>query len=133
MKFTEADIKDKALLEELITVEATRIFESPRANKGRTLDQVKQAVRQGKIAELYMVESGNYDFADIKWHDLKHKETGDYVEVKAYNVRNGFNAPFVQKDLQRYRTESWCKAKWYMLFSCHEGVYEFLGTKHIKG
>lgn len=132
MKFTEADIKDKDLLERLIKEEATRIFESPRANRDRTYEQVANSVRQGKIAELFLVESGVYDFADIKWHDLKNKD-GEYVEVKAYNVHNGFEAPFVKKDLERYRSQDWCKAKWYMLFSCHEGNYEFLGTKHIKG
>lgn len=132
MKFTVKDIKDTELLEQLVTEEASRIFSSPKANHGRTLDQIKNAVRQGKIAELYMVESGVYDFADLKWHDLKNKETGDYVEVKAYNVHTGFNAPFVKRDLERYRKESWCKAKWYMLFSCHEGVYELIGTEQLK-
>ena len=131
MKFTEADIKDKDLLEKLISEEAIRIFESPKANRGRSYEEVASSVRQGKVAELYLVESGEYEFADIKWHDVKNSE-GEYVEVKAYRVHNGFDAPFVKRDLERYRTEHWCKAKWYMLFSCHNGTYELLGNRKIK-
>jgi hypothetical protein len=130
MKFTEDDIKDKIRLEKLIHQEAKRIHESPAANRGRSYENVVASVRQGKVAELFLVESGNYDFANIRWHDLIDKN-GDYVEVKAYKVNN-WDAPYVKRDLERYRTEDWCKAKWYMLFSYDNGTYEYLGNQKIK-
>jgi|694.fasta_scaffold16082_12 hypothetical protein len=130
MKFTENDIRDKELLAKLIEEEAQRIFESPKANRGRTLEQITESVKQSKVAELYLVETGEYDFADIKWHDLRN-HSGEYVEVKAYNVRD-WEAPFVKKDLEKYRTQDWCKSTWYMLFSYDDGTYEYLGTQKIK-
>ena len=75
-----------------------------------------------------MVEREGYSFADIHLHDLK--AGNEYFEVKAYNVYN-WNAPFVKMDLERYKNASWCKAKWYMLFSCKEGVYNLIGIKEI--
>ena len=130
MKFTKRDIKDQVTLERLIKEEATRIYESDSARRDRSYEQIYQAVSQGKVAEMYMAETDDYDFADLRWHDLKNK-SGEYVEVKAYNV-NSFDAPFVKRDLERYKNATWCKAKWYMLFSCKNGEYELLGTKQIK-
>jgi len=131
MRFTKKDIKDQVLLEQLITQEASRIFKSDAARHDRTYDQVYAACSQGKVAELFMVESGEYEFADLKWHDLKRKDNGELYELKTYNVQD-WSAPWITKDLERYKNANWCKAKWYMLFSCHEGIYELLGTRQIK-
>jgi hypothetical protein len=128
--FTQDDIKDKELLEKLIQEETKRIFESDKARHGRNEDQITASVKQGKIAELYLVQSGRFKFADIKWHDLVNS-AGEYVEVKAYDV-NDWNAPSVIRDLQRYRTEKWCKAKYYYLFQCRGGTYKFLAILRIK-
>lgn len=128
--FTQDDIKNKELLESLIQEETNRIFESDKARKGRSHDQVYASVKQGKVAELYLVETGKFEFADLKWHDLKNKQ-GEYCEVKAYDV-NDWTAPSVIRDLQRYRTESWNKSTWYYLFQYRNGTYKLLAVLRIK-
>ena len=128
--FTQDDIRDKDLLESLIREESDRIFESDSARKNRTYDQIYANVKQGKVAELYLKETGKFEFADIKWHDLKNAN-GEYCEVKAYDV-NDWNAPSVVRDLQRYRTESWCKSTWYYLFQFRNGTYKLLAVLRIK-
>lgn len=130
MKFTIEDIKDKNRLEKMIEKEAKAIHSSEVSRHGRNLDDIKFSVRQGKIAELYLIENHGYKEADIKWHDLKDND-GNYTEVKAYDVWSK-DAPFVQRDLQRYRNEKWCKSKWYMLFKVKDGQYELLDKIQIK-
>ena len=131
MKFTIDDIKDRALLKELIEKEALRIFQSSAANRGRTYEEIEKTVTQGKVAELFLVESGDYEFSNIKWHDLIDKN-GDLIEVKAYSIHNGFDAKFVKEDIKKYKTSSWSKAKWYILFSCNDSQYELVGKKCIR-
>lgn len=128
--FTQDDIKDKEKLEELIQFEAKRIYESSSARHDRSWDRIYASVKQGKIAELYLVETGRFEFADLKWHDLKNQQ-GEYCEVKAYDV-NDWTAPSVIRDLQRYRTETWCKSTWYYLFQYREGTYKLLAVLRIK-
>jgi hypothetical protein len=128
--FTQDDIVDKELLEKLIEEETDRIYESVSARHGRDRDQISASVKQGKIAELFLVQSGKYKFADIKWHDVM-TTNGEYVEVKAYDV-NDWEAPSVKRDLARYRTEKWCKATWYYLFQCRAGEYKLLAILRIK-
>ena len=131
MKFTIDDIKDKERLDKMVEKEANAIYSSPVARKGRTMEDVKFAVKQGKVAELYLIENMGYQEADIKFHDLKDPNTGEYYEVKSYSVSNR-NAPFVEKDLKRLKNESWCKSKWYLLFNFYCGQYEFIEKIQIK-
>lgn len=131
MKFTIEDIKDRERLERMIEKEALQIYNSSQARRGRDLDTVKFCVRQGKIAELYLIENCGYEESDIKWHDLKDSE-GNYVEVKAYNNVSHKDVPFVQKDLKRYRSESWSKSKWYILFNHDYGEYTLVEKIKIK-
>ena len=128
--FTQDDIKDKVLLESLIQEETDRIFNSDKARKGRSIDQVYAMVKQGKVAEVYLKETGRFKFADIKWHDLINNQ-GEYCEVKAYDVNDCTAAPVI-RDLQRYRTESWCKSTWYYLFQYRSGTYKLLAVLRIK-
>ena len=130
MKFTIDDIKDRERLERMVEKEALQINRSEFSRRGRSLDDIKFAVRQGKVAELYLIENHGYIESDIKYHDLKDIN-GDYTEVKAYNVW-GKDAPFVQKDLRRYREEKWSKSKWYMLFKYENGQYELLDKIQIR-
>lgn len=130
MKFTVNDIKDKDRLEKMVEKEANQIYNSCIARRGRDLDTIKFTVRQGKIAELYLIENAGYQEADIKWHDLKD-ENGDYIEVKAYNVLSK-DAPFVQRDIMRYKNGSWNKSKWYMLFKVKNGEYELLEKIRLR-
>jgi hypothetical protein len=134
MTFTIDNIKDKALLEKLTKEEADIIFNSPNANKGRTYDQIYTSVRQGKIAELYLVESGAFEFANLKYHDLKRTKTGEYCEVKAYNINdwNFWKSPFVIRDIERYSKETWNKASWYYLFQCKAAVYYLVAVIRLK-
>lgn len=129
-QFTEHDIKDKERLERMIQVEAYEIHRSQTSRKYRTYNDIEKVVRQGKIAELYMIENYNFREADKKYHDLI-SPNGNYIEVKAYSVYDS-NAPYVQKDLQRYRKENWNISKWYILFSVWDGVYTYLETINIE-
>jgi hypothetical protein len=122
--FTESDIKDKVYLEEQIELEAQRLFSSARARKGRTIEEIRSVVRQGKVAEVWLIENQNYQAAPDIYNDLIDSE-GNFVEVKAYNVYNS-NAPYVQDSLRRIRTGGWNQSKWYMLFQYNEGTYKFL-------
>lgn len=129
VKFTEADIKDKDRLERMIEKEANAIFQSSKGNNGRDLETVKFCVRQGKVAELWLIENRDYDEANKKYHDLVDKD-GNYTEVKAYSVDN-IDMPFIQKDLKKIRTESWNTSRWYIVFKCVYGEYEFLDKIEI--
>ena len=131
MQFTIEDIKDKTRLQRMIDIESNSIFNSPVARNNRSLEDIKHSVTQGKVAELYLIENTRFNEADLKWHDLKDPITGTYIEVKAYDIRN-VEAPSVQNDLKRYRSASWCKSKWYVLFKVHEGKYELLEKILIK-
>lgn len=128
--FTQDDIKDQQLLENLVAEEASRIFASPVSRKDRTYDQVYAMVKQGKTAEVYLKETGRFEFADLKFHDLKN-QLGEYCEVKAYDV-NDWTAPSVTRDLHKYRTEHWCKSTWYYLFQYRNATYKLLAVLRIK-
>jgi hypothetical protein len=123
MQFTESDIKDKKYLEEQIELEAQRLF-SLTSSRGRSLEEIRNRVRQGKIAEVWLIETGKFKPALDIYHDLIDLE-GNRVEVKAYNIYNS-NAPSVQNDLYRIRTGTWNKSKYMMLFQCKERNYKFL-------
>jgi hypothetical protein len=131
VKFTEADIIDKERLERMIEKEALPIFNSATGNKERRdFETVKFCVKQGKIAELWLIENRGYDEANKKYHDLVDKN-GDYTEVKAYDVTS-MNAPYIQKDIKKLKTESWNISRWYIVFKCTHGEYEFLGKVYVK-
>jgi hypothetical protein len=129
VKFTENDIKDKERLENMIAKEATQIFDNPQNRYGRDYDTIKYCVRQGKVAELYLIENFGYQESEIKYHDVV--KNGEHSEVKAYNITSS-TAPCVEKDLRRYRNAAWSKAKWYIIFKCVDGVYELLDIIKIK-
>lgn len=132
IQFSEADIVDKSRLERMIEGEAVRIYNSDEARMGRSLDLIKERVRQGKVAELYMIENFGYEEAGIMWHDLKDPH-GDYVEVKAYSNIWDEHAPQVFKDLKRYRKIQKFKSKWYLLFSVDDkNIYTFISIIRIK-
>ena len=123
-KFTEADIKYRVYLEEQIELEAQRLFKSPQSRRERTIEEIRSRVRQGKIAEVWLIENYEYKQAPDIYHDLIDIE-GNRIEVKAYNVYSS-NAPLVQNDLYRIRTGSWIKCKYYILFKYDNGTYTFL-------
>lgn len=130
--FHPDDIRDKERLEKMIDEEASRIYQSDEARFGRTLNQIRESVRQGKVAELMLIERFGYEEADIMWHDLKDP-SGDYTEVKAYSNVWDEHAPQVTKDLKRYRTISKFKSKWYLLFSVDDrNFYKFVSKIKIK-
>jgi hypothetical protein len=109
----------------MILKEAEDIYGSVSARHGRDLESIKLCVRQGKVAELYLIES------DKKWHDLKDTD-GEYTEVKAYTNAPRVSLPFVEKDLRRIRTEGWNTSKWYILFNVNDGVYELVEKVQIR-
>ena len=130
--FHPDDIKDKERLERMIEEESSRIYRSDEARMGRTLNQIKDSVRQGKVAELMLIEKFGYEEADIMWHDLKDP-SGEYTEVKAYSNIWDEHAPQVSKDLKRYRKIAKFKSKWYLLFSVDDrNFYKFVSKIKIK-
>jgi hypothetical protein len=130
IKFTADDIVDKEKLEKMIQREAEEIFNSENSRKGRDLETIKMSVRQGKVAELYLIENFGYHEAHRKWHDLLNRD-GEYVEVKAYNTTSS-KAPFVEKDLRKIRNEGWNHSSWYILFKFKDGQYEFLEKIRVR-
>lgn len=108
----------------LVKEEALRIFESERARKGRTYEQIEKSVFQGKVAELFLIENHGYLPAERKYHDLKDLE-GNYIEVKAYKNAS-FESPYVKEDLTRIKKGGWNESKYYILFSYKDGVYELV-------
>lgn len=128
IEFTINDIRNRIALEIEIEAEAKRIFESSAANQSRSIDEIKNSVTQGKVAEQFLVETGKFSRSKKSWHDLTDYN-GDLCEVKAYSV-NDENAPSVQRDLERIRNEGWNQSKWYILFKFENGKYSFL--KRIK-
>lgn len=131
IKFTEKDIRDKERLDRMVKKEADSIFRSEVARRGRDYDSIEHSVRQGKIAELYLIENMGYDEADRRWHDLVDADN-EYTEVKAYTRVKTKDVPFVQKDLIRLRTEGWNVSKWYILF-CVEGEnYELIEKIQVR-
>ena len=124
MQFTESDIKDKKFLEEQIESESQDLFSKETTRRGRSIEEIRNRVRQGKIAEVWLTETGKFKLSTDKYHDLVDLE-GNFGEVKAYNIYNS-NAPSVQNDLYRIRTGTWNKSKYMMLFQCKEGNYKFL-------
>jgi hypothetical protein len=130
LTFHVDDIKDKDRLNKMIEEEAIRIHQSDEARNGRSLNQIRESVRQGKVAELYLIENYEYEEAGISWHDLVDPE-GIYTEVKAYKIWDE-NAPQVAKDLKRYRSISKFQSKWYILFSVNENFYKFIAKIKIK-
>jgi hypothetical protein len=131
-EFSEKDIKDKERLNRMVEDEAARIYQSDEARWGRSLEEITAKVRQGKVAELMMIENFDYEEADLMWHDLKSSE-GEYTEVKAYSKIWDEYAPQVSKDLKRYRSMSKFKSKWYILFSVDDrNIYKFIAKIKIK-
>ena len=96
----------------------------------KSLEELKDAVRQGKVAEQWLIENHSFTQAHLKYHDLVNSDR-EYVEVKAYSYGDIFS-PFVTKDLIRYRDANWSKAKWYILFNCVDGVYYYKATRKIR-
>jgi hypothetical protein len=130
MTFTIEDIKDRDHLEFLIREESFRIFNSPKARKGRAFSEILDSVRISKTAEYYLVEQGHYNPAKDIYHDLVDGE-GNFIEVKAYNVYNS-NAPHVKSELERIRESTWNQSKWMILFKYNQGSYTFLEKIFIK-
>jgi hypothetical protein len=123
MKFTKRDIKDQVTLERLIKEEATRIYESDSARHDRSYEQIYQAVSQGKVAEMYMAETDDYDFADLRWHDLKEKKKdGEYIEIKAYS-QYSLSAGLLEKEVERIKKSTWNKSKYLIAFLVKDGEY----------
>jgi hypothetical protein len=128
--FTLADIREVEILEANVAHEAQCIYVNEKLRRGRTLEQVADKVRQGKVAEQWLIENHAFTQARLKFHDLMNADR-EYVEVKAYSYGDIF-MDFVVKDLIKYRDSTWSKAKWYILFNCIDGIYYHKATIKIK-
>jgi hypothetical protein len=130
MRFTIDDIKDKKLLNELVDFEAKGIFENPSTRKGRSYEHVRSSVLQGKVAEVYLIETGNFKKSEKLYHDVVDLK-GREIEVKSYAIESIFS-PIVKKDLEKLALSKWNKSEWYFLFSYNHGVYDFLAKIKIQ-
>lgn len=128
--FTIADIREIELLEANVLHEAQCIYDNEKLRRGRNLEQVASMVRQGKVAEQWLIENHAFTQARLKFHDLLNADR-EYIEVKAYSYGDIFSE-FVTRDLIKYRDSSWSKAKWYILFNCVDGTYYHKATIKIK-
>lgn len=118
--FTIENIKDKDLLNRIVDEETDQIFRRP-GRRGRSYDELRASVLQGKVAELYLVETGKYKFCDLKYHDL-YNQKKQIIEVKAYSSTE-ILPPFVIKDIRKIQSLDWNKSDWYYYFGVFEGVY----------
>lgn len=137
MEFSIQDIQDLDLLDRLIKKEAQEIWENPDNRRGRSIEELETAVKKGKIAELYLVQSGHYKWNKKKYHDvIKVAATGDEeeVEVKAYDVTT-WDCPRVMDDVKRYKTSNlWPLVKWLMVFQVTGDYrYKLLAILRIRG
>jgi hypothetical protein len=130
MKFTIDDIKNKELLCELVEYEAKGIYENPKTRKERSYEHVRSSVLQGKVAEVYLIETGNYKKSERKYHDVVDKN-GREIEVKAYANASVFSSE-VKKDLERLEKANWNQSEWYFLFSYDSGTYELVAKLKIR-
>jgi hypothetical protein len=121
MLFTIEDIRDKDLLKKLVDEESNQIYIKTSSRRNRTLEEIRSAVQQGKVAELYLVENFEYEFSYIKYHDLFNKDR-EIVEVKAYSSTEVFPS-FIIKDIRKIQSSDWNKSNWYYYFGYHEGMY----------
>jgi len=128
--FTISDIRDIELLVTNINYEANCIHADEKKRKGRTLSQVVDMVRQGKVAEQWLIENHSFTQARLKFHDLVNSDR-EFVEVKAYSYGDIFSE-FIHRDLAKYRDSTWSKAKWYILFNYIDGIYYHKATIKIK-
>jgi hypothetical protein len=117
--FTIEDIRDKELLKRLVDEESNQIFRN--SSRGRSFEEVRSSVQQSKVAELYLVESGEYSFSDIKYHDLVN-ERNEIVEIKAYSSTEVLPT-FVIKDIRKIQSSDWNKSQWYYYSGYHRGIY----------
>jgi len=124
IKFKESEIRDKAYLETEIESEAQRIFKSSKANKGRSIETIREKVRQGKTAEVWMIENWGFKAAKDVYHDLIDSE-GNLIEVKAYNPYN-CNTEYIQNVVEKLKSSVWNQSKWLFLFEYDNGTYTFL-------
>lgn len=129
-QFRKEDIKDQQYLKQEIQNEASRIFNSPVASKGRSFDNIKASVEQGKVAEIWLTENFPFTLAKDVYHDLLDDE-GNYVEVKAYSVKDS-KAPYVVDALTRIANGTWNKSKYMLLFNYNQGTYTFLEKIMIR-
>lgn len=128
--FTIADIREIELLEANVLHEAQCIYDNERLRRDRTLAQVADKVRQGKVAEQWLIENHAFTQARLKFHDLVNSDR-EFVEVKAYSYGDIFS-DFIMRDLVKYRDSTWSRAKWLILFNCINGTYYHKATIKIK-
>jgi len=93
IKFRKEDIKDQHALAQMVQEETKRIYESPRARKGRAWSVIEKMVWQGKPAEMWLIENLGYTPAPptvnskgehTYYHDLIDPNGVDITEVKAW-------------------------------------------------
>ena len=112
----------------MIKKEVDSIYNSDTARRGRDYETIKFSVRQGKIAELYLIENYGYSESDIRWHDLKkineNGGVGEYVEIKAYSS-NSIDAGYLDAEIRRIKNSSWNYSKYLIAFKVDHGEYSF--------
>lgn len=128
--FTIEDIKNKDLLRKLVEEETSQILTNTKSSRGRSSEEIRSSVQQSKVAELYLVENGEYTFSELKYHDLLNKNL-EIVEVKAYNS-NELLPNSVIKDIRKMQSLDWNKSQWYYYFGYVNGIYKLHQRIKVK-
>ncbi len=123
-EFTINNIKNLDQLQYDIEVESNLIYSSKQARKNRTMEEIINQTKQGKIAEQFLIETKEFIRCKLKYHDLVDGY-GDINEVKAFSVFDK-SAPGVKQCLTELRNTSWNQSKYLLLFRYDNGVYKFL-------
>lgn len=130
--FTSYSIKNIRGLYERASIEAMQIYGNPERRRDRTPEQVLKNVLQGLTLEFLLVENiDNYEFAPNKYHDIIDKNTGDLIEVKAYNTKDP-NSYLIKTEVNRLKASNWNHSKYMIVYSCQDELYTYLTTINLK-
>jgi len=116
-----ASLLNQVELDDKINIEASQIFSSPQARKGRTLEQIKMVVEQGQKAESFMIQkckcidnpeiygdviTQNGDKIECKTSQYswtESKKLGIVNQIKQYNPSDYVFFWFCQNDVYIYQ------------------------------
>jgi len=122
-----ASILNQSELSAKINNEASQIFSSPQARKGRTLEQIKMVVEQGQKAESFMIQVCNCVDNTELYGDVI-TQNGDKIECKTskYSWTESKKLAIVDK-IKTYNPSDYVFF-WY----CQNDTYIFQGKLKLK-
>jgi len=117
---------DKLILNERIDTNTNMIYLSEKARKGRTREQVKNAVSIGIPCEVHLIQNFNGEINEEKYGDVI--VDGIKIECKA----STFNWTEESMNKMIDKIKHYSPSKIIMFWKKDKDNYEFQGFKHIK-